>query len=366
MAEIRTLNKQHPLYQEDLERICQTQDLASLYGKRFLITGATGLIGVCLIDALMKANAAGADITIYALGRSREKASSRLGEYYDDEHFHFVEHDARVSLADLPAVDYIIPLASNTHPLAYSQFPIETIEINVKGAEHALEKALIDGATVLYPSTVEVYGNARGEDIFTEDYTGQLNLRNARACYPESKRLSEALCQARACYPESKRLSEALCQSYITEESVKVKLVRLSRVFGPTMLMSDSKASSQFIIKALQGEDIVLKSKGEQLFSYTYVADAVSAMLHVLIHGEDGVPYNIANQACDVRLKDFARLCAEWAKKDVVFDLPSETEQKGFSIAMRAILDNQRLLAIGWQPGYDMKTAINRTLDILK
>ena len=345
MAEIRTLNKQHPLYQEDLERICQTQDLASLYGKRFLITGATGLIGVCLIDALMKANAAGADITIYALGRSREKASSRLGEYYDDEHFHFVEHDARVSLADLPAVDYIIPLASNTHPLAYSQFPIETIEINVKGAEYALEKALIDGATVL----VEVYGNARGEDIFTEDYTGQLNLRNARACYPESK-----------------RLSEALCQSYITEESVKVKLVRLSRVFGPTMLMSDSKASSQFIIKALQGEDIVLKSKGEQLFSYTYVADAVSAMLHVLIHGEDGVPYNIANQACDVRLKDFARLCAEWAKKDVVFDLPSETEQKGFSIAMRAILDNQRLLAIGWQPGYDMKTAINRTLDILK
>ena len=343
MAEIGILNKQHPLYQEDLKRICETKDLASLYNKRFLITGATGLIGVCLIDALMKANAEGANITIYALGRSREKAASRLGEYYDDQHFHFVERDARASLADLPPVDVIIPLASNTHPLAYSQFPIETIEINVKGAEHALEKALTDGATVLYPSTVEVYGNARGEDIFTEDYTGQLNLRNARACYPESK-----------------RLSEALCQSYITEEGVKVKLVRLSRVFGPTMLMSDSKASSQFIVKALKSEDIVLKSKGEQLFSYTYVAD------HVLIHGEDGVPYNIANKDCDVRLKDFARLCAEWAKKDVVFDLPSETEQKGFSIAMRAILDNQRLLAIGWQPGYDMKTAISRTLDILK
>ena len=135
MAEIKSLNKQHPLYQEDLERICQTQDLASLYGKRFLITGATGLIGVCLIDALMKANAAGADITIYALGRSREKAASRLGEYYDDEHFHFVEHDARVSLADLPAVDYIIPLASNTHPLAYSQFPIERLYGAVESAQ---------------------------------------------------------------------------------------------------------------------------------------------------------------------------------------------------------------------------------------
>ena len=219
----------------------------------------------------------------------------------------------------------------------------------MKGAEHALEKALADGATVLYPSTVEVYGNARGEDIFTENYTGQLNLANARACYPESK-----------------RLSEALCQSYIAEEGVKVKLVRLSRVFGPTMLMSDSKAPSQFIVKALKGEDIVLKSKGEQLFSYTYVADAVSAMLHVLIHGENGVPYNIANKACDVQLKDFARLCAEWAGKEVVFDLPSETEQKGFSIAMRAILDNERLCAIGWQPNYDMKSAISRTLEVLK
>jgi nucleoside-diphosphate-sugar epimerase len=132
------------------------------------------------------------------------------------------------------------------------------------------------------------------------------------------------------------------------------------------MLMSDSKASSQFIVKALNGEDIVLKSKGEQLFSYTYVADAVSAMLHVLIHGEDGVPYNIANKGCDVHLKDFARLCAEWAGKEVVFDLPSETERKGFSIAMRAILDNERLRAIGWQPNYDMKSAISRTLDILK
>jgi nucleoside-diphosphate-sugar epimerase len=132
------------------------------------------------------------------------------------------------------------------------------------------------------------------------------------------------------------------------------------------MLMSDTKASSQFIQKALAGEDIVLKSKGEQLFSYTYVADAVSAMLHVLIHGDNGVAYNISNEACDVRLKDFARLCAEWAGREVVFDLPSETERKGFSIATRAILDNTRLKGIGWLPRYSMKEALTRTLDILK
>jgi len=343
------MNKQHPLYQEDLDRILQTNGIDSLKGMRFLITGATGLIGVCLIDALMRYNRQGADIDVYALGRSREKAASRLGDYLGDAHFHFVEHDAHDPLPKIPDADVIIPLASNTHPLAYSQYPIETVEINVKGAEHALQKAVECGATVLYPSTVEVYGNARGEDNFTEDYTGVLNLNTARSCYTESK-----------------RLSEALCQSYIAERGARVKIVRLSRAFGPTMLMSDSKASSQFILKALGGEDIVLKSKGEQMFSYTYVADAVSAMLYVLVHGENGQPYNISNEACNVRLKDFARLCAEWAGREVVFELPSETEQKGFSIAMRAILDNNRIKGIGWQPGYTMADAVSRTLSILK
>lgn len=349
MAEVR-LNKQLPLYRKDLQRIIDIQEIARLKGKSFLITGATGLIGVCLIDALLYYNkVADADIHVYAVGRNWDKAKSRLGEYDGDGHFHFIEQDVRMPFPSDLKVDVIMPLASNTHPLAYSQYPIETIEINVKGAEHALNKALECGATVLYPSSVEVYGNARGEDVFTEDYTGQLNLVNARACYPESK-----------------RLSEALCQSYISERGVDVKIARLSRVFGPTMLMSDTKASSQFIQKALAGEDIVLKSKGDQFFSYTYVADAVKAMLYVLLHGETGVAYNISNEACNVKLKDFAGACARWAGKEVVFDLPSETERKGYSVAMKAILDNSRLLSIGYQPLYAFDDSIQRTLDVLK
>jgi len=343
------MNKQHPLYKEDIKTIITMQGFDTLHGKSFLITGATGLIGVCLIDALMLANKNGACIKVYAVGRDREKAAARLGEYYDGKHFCFIEQDVRQPIPEDINVDYIIPLASNTHPLAYSQYPIETIEINVRGAEYALQKAINCNATVLYPSTVEVYGNARGEDVFTEDYTGQLNLSTARACYTESK-----------------RVSEALCQSYIAEREAKVKIVRLSRIFGPTMLMSDTKASSQFIIKALKGEDIVLKSKGEQFFSYTYVADAVRAMFHVLINGENGTPYNISNETCNVRLKEFASYCAEWANKEVVFDLPSETERKGFSVAMNAILDNTKLREIGWNPKYNIKEAIKRTLSILK
>ena len=78
MAEVTSLYKQHPLYQEDLERIAQLPGIEGLYGKSFLISGATGLIGVCLIDALMHLNKKGANITIYALGRSRRRRSSPM------------------------------------------------------------------------------------------------------------------------------------------------------------------------------------------------------------------------------------------------------------------------------------------------
>lgn len=338
------MNKSHILYKEDLRKILSLKGIETLRGKTFLITGATGMVGMHLIDALMTLG----DVTVYAVGRSKEKAAERLGEYYSSPLFHFVEQDVCNTLPDIK-VDYIIPLASNTHPLAYSQYPVETMLINIKGAEHALNLAVKHNAMVLYPSTVEVYGNAHGEDVFTEDYTGTLNLATSRACYTESK-----------------RSAEALCQSYISQKNAHVKIVRLSRLFGPTMLLSDSKASSQFLKKAIAAEDIILKSEGNQFFSYTYVTDAVSAMLHVLLHGEEGVAYNISNELCDVRLKEFAALCAQYNGKQVVFDLPSETERKGFSIATKAILDNSRLKSIGWQPIYDIETSINRTIDILK
>ena len=338
------MNKENALYQQDLANIISMPGIETLHGKTFLITGATGMVGTHLIDALMLLG----DVKVYAVGRDKNRAMDRLGSYYDSPLFTFIEQDVCNEFPSDIKPDVIIPLASNTHPLAYSQFPVETMLINIKGAEHALNLAVKTGATVLYPSTVEVYGNAIGEDTFSEDYTGKLNLATSRSCYTESK-----------------RTAEALCQSYIAEKGAKVKIVRLSRLFGPTMLMSDSKASSQFIKKALAHEDIILKSEGNQLFSYTYITDAVRAMLHVLVHGEEGTAYNISCESCNVRLKEFASLCAQYNGKDVIFELPSETERKGFSVAQKAVLDNTRLRSIGWTPLYDIKDALWRTLEII-
>lgn len=106
--------------------------------------------------------------------------------------------------------------------------------------------------------------------MFDEDYCGFINCNTLRAGYPESKRCGEALCQA-----------------YIRQKGLDIVIPRLTRSYGPTMLMSDSKAVSQFIKKGLAGEDIVLKSKGNQYYSYTYVADAVSGA-DCPAEGQDG------------------------------------------------------------------------------
>ncbi len=337
----------HPLYQADLQHILNIKDIERLAGRRFLITGATGMVGTCLIDALMKYNQEkNAGIRVFALGRNRERAEARFGEYFSSDLFHFLEQDVSKPLPSSVCVDYIIPLASNTHPLAYSRYPVETIEINVKGAENALKKAIECKATILYPSSVEIYGN--GDAAFTEECNGSLNLSTSRACYTESK-----------------RVSEALCQSYISEYGIDCRIVRLSRLFGPTMLLDDTKASSQFILKALAREDIVLKSKGDQLFSYTYVADAVQAMLFVILEGECGQAYNVASDKCNVRLVDFAKGCAAFAGTSVIYDRPPEIEAKGYSVATKAVLSTERLKRLGWASSYSFNEALERTLTIL-
>lgn len=337
--------KKHILYQEDVHNILNTIDTEELSGKTFLVTGATGMVGVMLIDVLMKLP----HTKVMAVGRSKAKAQNRLGEYYDNSNFNFIEQDVQVPFSEDLKVDYIIPLASNTHPMAYSQYPIETMLINIEGARNALDLAVSSNATVIYPSSVEIYGNSEEGHFFVENSNGKLNLANSRACYTESKR---------SC--------EALCQSYKSERNVKIKIVRLCRIFGPTMLMSDTKASSQFIIKAINNEDIVLKSEGNQYFSYIYVADAVAAILYVLLKGQDGEAYNISNLDTNVHLKDFANQCALYNNRKVLFDLPSEAEKKGFSIASTAILVNNKLLSLGFDSKYNFEDAIRRTIEILK
>lgn len=341
------------LLKADIEYVCAL-DLPwkKLQNRSVLITGATGLIGSFLVDVLMEKNATGLGCKVYAVGRDAEKAKNRFADFWSSENFEFIAHDMNLpfDMDESTVVDYVLHLASNTHPVAYSTDPIGTITTNIIGTNHLLAFAVKHhAARFAFASSNEVYGENRGDaEFFDETYCGYINSNTLRAGYPESKRCGEALCQA-----------------YMRQKGLDVVIPRFTRSYGPTMLMSDTKAISQFVRKGIAGEDIVLKSAGTQYYSYTYVADAVSGLLTVLLCGESGAAYNIADEAGDITLRDLAAIVANHAGKKVVFEIPDETEKAGYSKATKARLDGSKLKALGWSMKYDIKSGIERTMDIL-
>lgn len=350
MAEIR----EHELYKDDLCYIV-SQDLPweKLDGAAVFITGATGLIGTELVDALMLRNEKyGSSISIVAAGRSEEKAKERFGKYYGKNGFTFFPCDVNKGIDKIPGkADYVIHAASNTHPMQYSTDPIGTIMTNIEGTKNVLEFARQAGAKrTVFTSSVEVYGENRGDtEYFDEKYFGYIDCNTLRAGYPEGKRAGEALCQA-----------------YRKQYGMDVVIPRLSRTYGPTMSKGDSKAVAQFINKGAAGEDIILKSEGSQLYSYSYAADAVTGILYVMLKGEDGEAYNIADEKSDITLKDLSSLIADAVGRKVIFDLPSETERAGYSTATKALLSNEKIKTLGWKAGYDIKNGMERTIRILR
>lgn len=343
------------LYMEDVKSVGGvTLPWEKLKDKNVMLSGATGLIGSFFIDVVLEKNTfSNLNCTVFALGRNEEKAKARFSKFRDDNHFRFIPYDVKTPLVcgDLGKVDYILHLASNTHPMLYSTDPIGTITTNIIGVQNMLEYSVQHKAErFIFASSNEMYGENRGDvELFDEDYCGYINANTLRAGYPESKRCGEALCQA-----------------YMVQKKLNVGIARLTRSYGPTMMMSDTKAVSQFIKKGIAGEDIVLKSAGMQYFSYTYMADAVSGLLWMLLAGENGEAYNIAEEHNDIRLKDLAAIIAKMNGKEVVFEEPDAVEAAGYSQATKARLNGHKLLKLGWKPKYDIESGMQRTITILK
>ena len=347
---------EHPLYREGLRMIATASFLPwdTLQGSSLFISGATGMIGSCLIDTVMYQNQEfGLQCKIYALSRNRKKACSRFAAWSDSPLLQIVEGDVNnpIPFHDKVTCDYVLHLASNTHPVAYATDPIGTITANIIGTQNMLNLAIqISAKRFLFASSNEIYGENRGDqELFDESYLGYIDCNTLRAGYPESKRCGEALCQA-----------------YRKQKGLDVVIARLTRSFGPTLQTSDTKAMSQFLRNGLHKENIVLKSDGNQFYSYTYTADAVTGLLTILLKGVDGQAYNIADKRCDIRLKELASLIASASGTRVVFDLPDAIESAGFSKATKARLDGSKLRKLGWEIMFPMECAVERTLVILK
>ncbi len=337
----------HEIYDGDLR--AATAGLEEAFaGKRFLITGATGLIGSFLTDALM---ALDAGIVIYAAGRSAEGMRRRFGERMDDPRFHYVPYDAAKPARFDFDVDYIVHAACSAHPLAYATDPVGIMQANVFGTMELLEYLRTQpGARMIFLSTGETYGeNPDLPEGFGEGDHGYVDPMKPRSCYPESKRAAETLC---ACYA--------------AQYGVHAQVARLCHVYGPTMTAVNSRADAQFLRNALEGRDIVMKSTGAQVRSWCYAADAVNAILTLLIKGASGEATNVANRHSVASIREYAQTLADVGGVKLTFDLPPAVEQAGYTKITRAVLNPAKLEGMGWSAKYDLKTGLEHTFRCLK
>lgn len=327
------------LFEEDIKCVASLNYAwEKLKDKTILISGGTGFIGQFLIEVVKYRNENfGDNIKIISLSRHPLKNTHNVI---------YLKQDVTQPINLDGEVDYILHLASNTHPKQYAAYPVDTIITNVLGCNNLLELAVKKQVTrFLLASSVEIYGS-KLKDAVKEEDCGYIDCNTARAGYNEGK-----------------RVSESLCQSYKAQYGADCVIARLARVFGPDK-KQDTKAIAQFFERALNSEDIILKSKGLQRFSYCYVADAVSGILKVLLDGQNGQAYNISEDDEGKNLKDYASLIAGFANRKVVFDL--NADNSGVSVADFAILNCDKLKSLGWQPMYSPSEAMQRTFHILK
>lgn len=323
-----------------------------LNNSSIMITGATGMIGKFLIDTILYLDEFfNLNCKVIAVGRNFEKLKARFSKYINYNKLVFLETDINENIEYDGDVDYLVHAASSTHPLQYSTVPIETITTNVIALKKLLDFAYKKKVRrVMFLSSVEIYGQNKGDtDKFDEKYLGYIDCNTLRAGYPESKRVGEALCQA-----------------YIQEKKMDIVIPRLARIFGPTLLDSDTKALSQFIRNGVNKENIVLKSDGKQYFSYLYVSDAVKGMLYCLFEGKNGEAYNICDDKFNITLKDLSNCIANIVGTKVVFDLPDEIEKNGYSMATLAVMNSSKVNDLGFKVSSNISERLEETINMLR
>ena len=323
-------------------------NIDSLYGKSILITGATGMICSAVAEVLLYLNKEkNAKIHIILASRNKDRLQKRFYCFEEGKDYSFCHYDATSATPLDIKADYIIHGASNADPGKFAKEPVETMLANIIGLNTLLKSATNNNAKrLLYISSSEVYGRKEEKRPYKEYDYGFVDILNPRASYPSSKRAAETLCSA-----------------YSAEYGLDTVIVRPGHIYGPTITDSDSRASAQFTRKAKAGEDIVMKSAGSQLRSYCYTLDCASAILTVLINGKCEEAYNISNSNSIVTIREIAESLAKAGKVNIVFENPSDYEQKSYNLMENSSLESSKLEGLGWKACFDISMGAIRTLN---
>ena len=306
--------------------------------KKVLVTGGAGFVGSHLIDRLLKDGHEVICVDNYFTGQKQN-----IIHLMDNPYFEYIRHD--ITMPFFIEVDERYNLACPASPVHYQYNPIKTVKTSVMGAINMLGLAKRINARILQASTSEVYGDPKVHPQ-REDYWGHVN--------PIGKR---------SCYDEGKRVAETLFFNYHWQNNVKIKVIRIFNTYGPRMHPQDGRVVSNFIVQALQGNDITIYGDGGQTRSFQFVDDLIEGMIRMMGSREDFTgPVNIGNPN-EFTIKELAEKVIELTgtkSKIIYHDLPSDDpmqRQPDISLAKREL---------NWEPKVQLNEGLLKTIEYFK
>lgn len=317
-----------------------------------LITGGTGLIGSLLIRFFLYLNSVYSfNITVYAVIRNKSKADKVFSSYSLDNLHYVIADLINENLKVEGNIDYIVHTAAITKSKLLISEPVDVIKLATNGTEKVLDLGVRKNVkSVVYLSSMEIYGQLSLSRKTTEKDLGTINLTDPRSCYPESKRICECLCNA-----------------YSHQYHLNVKIARLAQTFGAGILSTENRVFAQFARSLMAGDNIVLHTTGKSEGNYVYTADAVKAILLLLLNGEKGQTYNVTNENNHSTIKNMAlEVTKHFGTSDqkVVIDIPDEN--MGYAPDVHMHLSNEKLRALGWKPNIGLMEMYNRMIKWMK
>ncbi len=330
------------------------EEAQKLEGKTILISGGSGFIGSYINAVLYLLNKKVLKQKCKVISLDNYITGSRKSFLIDikDKNFRFLQYDVRLPFVLNEQVDYIIHAAGLASPYYYNKYPLETIESAILGAKNLLELSRINKVkSFLFFSSSEIYGDPDPEHVPTpETYAGRVSSIGPRACYDESK-----------------RLSETLCITYHQIYGVPIKIVRPFNIYGPGMRHTDYRVIPTFVYSALKGKNLPVHDKGNQTRTFCYVSDAITAIFKVLISGKSGEVYNIGNDTPEITMYELATIISDLAGTNTKPRRKSYPAHYPAGEPQRRCPDLTKIKAqLNFNPKVDLDTGLKRSIEWFK
>ena len=303
------------------------------YNNTIMVTGGAGFIGSHLCKKLLDMH-----YDVLCVDNLYTGSKDNIRHLLTHPHFEFYRHDVILPLQ--VEVDAIYHLACPASPVHYQHDPVQTIKTNIHGMINMLDLAKRLHIPILQASTSEVYGDPQ-QHPQCEDYVGHVNPIGIRACYDEGK-----------------RCAETLCFDYLRQYHLNVKVARIFNTYGPHMHPKDGRVVSNFIMQALQQQDITLYGDGQQTRSFCYIDDLVTGLIALMNHHQAHGPINLGNPNSFTILELARKIITKTnSTSNIIYhDLPQDDPKQRCPDITKA----KNIL--NWQPSIMLDEGLDKTI----